>query len=73
MRVVEDDTAFAPLAIRNEGDSSTTITLTTFGVPRCPSRKGGNGYAIERRYFTMDGDPVQRRQRGAGRPGWSRC
>lgn len=58
VRVVEDDAAFAPLAIRNRGDSETTITLTTFGVPDVPDPAGGNGYAIERRYFSMTGDPV---------------
>ncbi len=58
VKVVEDDTAFAPLAIRNEGDKSTTITLTSFGVPEVPEPAGGNGYAIERSYFSMQGDPV---------------
>ncbi|MDJ0826197.1 MAG: alpha-2-macroglobulin family protein [Rhodobacter sp.] len=58
VRVVEDDTAFAPLAIRNAGDSASTITLTTFGVPEVPEPAGGTGYAIERRYFSMEGDPV---------------
>lgn len=58
VRVVEDDTAFAPLAIQNGGDRDTTITLTTFGVPDVPEPAGGNGYAIERRYFSMEGDPV---------------
>jgi len=59
VRVVEDDTAFAALAIRNEADHSATITLSTFGVPEVPEAAGGNGYSIERRYFSMEGDPVQ--------------
>ncbi len=59
VKVVEDDTAFAPLAIRNEGERNTTITLTTFGVPDVPEPAGGNGYSIERRYFSMEGDPVE--------------
>ncbi|MDJ0628540.1 MAG: alpha-2-macroglobulin family protein [Rhodobacter sp.] len=58
VRVVEDDTAFAPLAIRNTGDTGSTITLTAFGVPEVPEPAGGNGYAIGRRYFTMEGEPV---------------
>ncbi len=58
VRVVEDQVAFAPIAIRNSGDDETVITLTTFGVPGVAEPAGGNGYAIERRYFTMDGDPV---------------
>ena len=59
VRVVEDDTAFAALAIRNEAERSATITLSSFGVPEVPEAAGGNGYSIERRYFSMEGDPVQ--------------
>ncbi|WP_172297777.1 alpha-2-macroglobulin family protein [Pseudoruegeria sp. HB172150] len=59
VKVVEDDTAFNPLAIRNEGDSDTTITLTTFGVSEVPEPAGGKGYGISRRYFDMEGNPVE--------------
>lgn len=62
VRVAQDDTGFAPLAIRNTGTSDTTITLTTFGVLDVPEPAGGQGYAIERRYFTMEGDPVSPRE-----------
>ncbi|KMW58935.1 PAN domain protein [Candidatus Rhodobacter oscarellae] len=58
VRVVEDDTAFSALAIQNTGTQAETITLTTFGVPEVPEPAGGKGYAIERRYFTLEGDPV---------------
>ena len=34
------------------------MTLTTFGVPEVPVEASGNGYAIERRYFTMEGEPA---------------
>ncbi len=46
------------MAIRNEGDSETQITLTTLGVPSTPRPAGGYGYAIERRYYDMEGNPV---------------
>jgi len=59
VKVIEDDTAFANLAITNEGERSTTITLTSFGVPDVPDPASGNGYAIERSYFSMEGDPVE--------------
>jgi len=59
VKVVEDDTAFAPIQVENVGDSPATITLTTFGVPVVPEPAGGNGYAISRRYFDMDGTPVE--------------
>ena len=58
VRVVENDTAVAPLAIQNTGDKPATITLTTFGVPEVPKPAGGNGYAIERRYYTLEGEPA---------------
>ncbi|WP_425050963.1 alpha-2-macroglobulin family protein [Psychromarinibacter sp. S121] len=58
VRVVEDDTAFTSLAVKNEGANETTITLTTFGVPEVPAAASGKGYSISRRYFDMDGSPV---------------
>ncbi|EAQ01663.1 PAN domain protein [Pseudooceanicola batsensis HTCC2597] len=45
-----------PMAIRNDGATETAITLTTLGVPNAPITAGGYGYAIERAYFTMEGD-----------------
>ena len=48
-------TAAAPVAIANTGTSPTPVTVTTFGVPELPEPAGGNGYAIERAYFTTDG------------------
>ncbi len=56
--VEEAQTEFAPIEIANTGDDPTTVTLTRFGVPEVPLQKGGNGYAIDRTYFTMDGQPA---------------
>jgi hypothetical protein len=47
----------APVAVTNEG-SDTTITVTTYGVPAEPEPAGGNGYAISRTYYTMEGEQV---------------
>lgn len=44
--------------IRNEGALDALMTLTVFGVPNDPAQAGGKGYAIERSYFTMEGQPV---------------
>ncbi|MCB1368807.1 MAG: alpha-2-macroglobulin family protein [Rhodobacteraceae bacterium] len=41
----------------NSGRDSVTV-LTTFGIPAEPEPAGGNGYFIDRFYFTMDGKPV---------------
>ncbi|WP_299889356.1 alpha-2-macroglobulin family protein [uncultured Ruegeria sp.] len=36
----------------------TDITLTVTGIPDVPPEAGGTGYAIERRYYSMEGDPL---------------
>ena len=48
----------APVKVANDGDGPTEITVTTFGVPSEPEPAGGNGYAISRQWFTMDGTEV---------------
>ncbi|QDC08294.1 alpha-2-macroglobulin family protein [Oceanicola sp. D3] len=55
VEVLADETASQPVDIRNDSGQTTTLTLTTFGVPTEPEPAGGNGYAIEREYYTMDG------------------
>ena len=47
-----------PVVVTNEGPD-TTITLTTLGVPTDPVVAGGNGYAITRTAYTLDGQPAQ--------------
>jgi uncharacterized protein YfaS (alpha-2-macroglobulin family) len=54
---VLDSTYGAPVVVRN-GGAETTLTVTTFGVPEVPEAAGGNGYAISRSYYTMDGQPA---------------
>ncbi|MFM7335394.1 MAG: alpha-2-macroglobulin family protein, partial [Tabrizicola sp.] len=48
----------APVTVTNDG-ADTTITVTTYGVPSEPEPAGGNGYAIKRSYFTLDGEPAE--------------
>lgn len=43
--------------IENLSETPTDVTLTTFGVPTVAPSAGGDGYAIERLYFTMEGQP----------------
>ncbi|ESW59751.1 MAG: PAN domain protein, partial [Rhodobacter sp. CACIA14H1] len=47
----------APVAVAN-GGADTTLTVTTFGVPEGTEGASGNGYAIARSYYAMDGTPV---------------
>ena len=56
VQVLDRDTPAS--VIRNGGARPATLTLTTFGVPEVPEPAGGNGYALARGYFTMDGTPV---------------
>ena len=46
-----------PVVVQNTGDK-TTLTVTTYGVPVTPEPAGGNGYAITRSYYTLDGQPA---------------
>ncbi len=59
LRVTQDEARGVPVHFRNEGAADTFLTLTTFGVPDQPEPAGGNGYALERQYFSMEGEPVQ--------------
>ncbi len=52
------DGATAPRVIENIGSADTDITLTTIGVPLVAPEAGGYGYAIERSYFDLDGNPA---------------
>ncbi|MDU8910745.1 alpha-2-macroglobulin family protein [Aestuariicoccus sp. MJ-SS9] len=54
-----DGADLAPMRIANTADTPTDITLTTLGVPEGATEAGGYGYAIERAYYTMEGDPAE--------------
>mgnify|MGYP000013345134 CR=1 FL=1 len=55
---VLDTTATAPVKVKNDSAVDTTLTLTTYGVPSEPEPAGGNGYAITRSYYTLQGEPA---------------
>ena len=44
--------------VLNQSGKTATTVLTTFGIPSDPEPASGNGYSIDRFYFTMDGKPV---------------
>ena len=52
------DSQSAPVRVANTGQTPTQLTLTTYGVPSEPEQAGGNGYAITRTYYTMEGEPA---------------
>ena len=56
-QVVREITDRNPSAmmLRNISSSPTTMTVTAFGVPDVAPDAGGYGYALTRRYYTMEG------------------
>ncbi|SIS80799.1 alpha-2-macroglobulin family protein [Paracoccus saliphilus] len=46
----------APLTIANRGSEPITAVITTDAAPRQPLPAGGEGFTIERRYYTLDGE-----------------
>ena len=58
VRVRDAQVQAAAVAVKNGGDTATELTVTTFGVPSEPEPAGGNGYAIKREWFTLDGTAV---------------
>ncbi|MCG6857605.1 MAG: alpha-2-macroglobulin family protein [Salaquimonas sp.] len=45
-----------PLSIANETDKPVTAVVTTIASPKQPLPAGGDGFAIERHYYTLDGE-----------------
>jgi len=58
VQVLEDDEALSAMEITMANGRDTDITLTTIGVPKVAPEAGGTGYSITRRYFDMDGQPL---------------
>lgn len=52
---VLDGNALTPVVVTNDG-APTTLTVTAYGIPSEPEPAGGNGYAIARSYYTLDGE-----------------
>ena len=46
-----------PVVVKNGSGKTQFVTVTAYGVPSDPEPAGGNGYAITRSYYTMDGEP----------------
>lgn len=54
---VLDSASVTLVSVTNTG-ADTSLTITTYGVPVEPEPAGGTGYAIERTYYTLQGEPV---------------
>ncbi len=59
VRVFDRETIGArTVVVENTGEDRVEAVLTTFGVPSEPPIAGGNGFEIERRYYTLEGEEV---------------
>ncbi|WP_299304979.1 alpha-2-macroglobulin family protein [uncultured Litoreibacter sp.] len=65
VQVLEQD-ALTPVAIGNTGASNTVVTMTTFGVASEPEPQGGNGYRIDREYYTLEGEATSPEEVASG-------
>ncbi len=66
VQVRADRAAAAPLEIGNAGPAEAELTLTVFGVPDEPEPAGGNGWRIDRRYYSLAGEAVDPARVAAG-------
>ncbi len=46
----------APLTVANQGNEPVDAVITTVAAPQQPLPAGGEGFTIERRYYTLDGE-----------------
>ncbi|MEM9968448.1 MAG: alpha-2-macroglobulin family protein [Pseudomonadota bacterium] len=53
-----DDQSSGASIIENVGQIPTDVTMTAYGVPEIAPPADGYGYKIERRYFTLQGEPA---------------
>ncbi len=55
-RLTGDEIAAEPVSIVNRGASPVDAVITTVAAPAQPLPAGGLGFAIERNYYTLDGE-----------------
>ncbi|MCI5075231.1 alpha-2-macroglobulin family protein [Oricola sp.] len=48
----------APIRVTNRGDNPVDVTITTVAAPKQPLPAGGDGFAIQRRYYSLEGEEV---------------
>lgn len=46
------------MSISSANGQATELTLTTLGVPKVPPPAGGYGYSLERRHYSLEGEPL---------------
>jgi len=57
-RLTADELASKPLAVINRADHSVDAILSYGGVPLVSKPAGGDGFTIERTYYSLTGEPI---------------
>ncbi|MCV3735948.1 alpha-2-macroglobulin family protein [Rhizobium sp. TRM96647] len=57
-RMSGEDLLKKPVTVVNRGGEPVSAVLTTIAAPVQPLPAGGDGFAIERNYYTLDGEPA---------------
>jgi hypothetical protein len=57
-RSLSTDELGSPLAVTNKGDGTVQAVVSVSGAPITPEPAAENGFKIERKYFTLDGEPA---------------
>lgn len=57
-RMSGEDLLKTPVTIANRGSEPVSAVLTTVAAPVQPLPAGGDGFTIERNYYTLDGEPA---------------
>ncbi|MEO4000253.1 alpha-2-macroglobulin family protein [Mesorhizobium sp. CAU 1732] len=55
-RVSGEELLTTPITVANRGDQAVDAVITTVAAPVDPLPAGGDGFTIERTYYTLDGD-----------------
>ena len=58
LRLTGDQLAAAPVTIANTSNEPLEAVMTTIAAPVDPLPAGGDGFVIDRTYYTLDGEPA---------------
>jgi uncharacterized protein YfaS (alpha-2-macroglobulin family) len=56
-RSLRPDDLTSPLAVANQGDGNVQAVVSVSGAPLTPEPTAEEGFKIERKYYTLDGEP----------------
>ena len=57
-RTLKEDQLAAPFAVTNSGEGTVQAVVSVSGAPTAPEPAAERGFKIERKFFTLDGEPA---------------